>query len=102
METGEQDIIPQDVLNELNYSSSEDVALEYIILQAKSKIAEYEEEVQGFQKKYNMDFDDFQQKLENTKGDENFDEEEDFMAWKFAKGAIDYWREQIEILENAA
>lgn len=102
METGEQDIIPQDVLDELNYSSSEDVALEYILLQAKSKIAEYEEEVQSFRKKYNMSFDEFQQKLETTKEDENFDEEEDFMAWKFAKEAIDYWQEQIETLENAA
>lgn len=94
--------IPQDILKDLNYSSSEEAARELILLKGYSKIAEYREQVKIFEKKYGMEFEQFQNQLESKKETENFEEEEDLMAWKFARDALHHWKKQITELEDAA
>ena len=40
--------------------------------------------------------------VETRVNEEDFQQEVDLMAWKFAQEAADYWRHKIEELEHAA
>jgi len=94
--------IPADLLKALNYSSAEEAALEMLLLSAQSKYAEFSQEVKRFEENYGMNFEDFQRMVEMRVNEEVFEQEEDLMAWKFAKEAAEYWRNLIEELGHAA
>lgn len=94
--------IPRDLLKALNYSSPEEAALEMVLLTARSRYSEYRQEVKRFEEKYGMSLDEFEQMVARRVDEEDFEQEEDLMAWKFAQQAADYWREKIEELERAA
>ena len=94
--------IPADLLKALNYSSSEEAALEMLLLSARSKYSEFSQEVQRFQEKYGMDLEAFERTIEARVNEEEFEQEEDLMAWKFAKEAAEYWRQKVEELEHVA
>lgn len=91
-----------ELLKALNYSSMEEAALDIMILSARSKYAEFRQEAKQFEEKYGMDFVPFQRTVEARINKEDFEQEEDLMAWKFAQEAADYWRQRIEELERAA
>ena len=94
--------ISTDLLKALNYSSAEDAALDMILLSARSKYAEFSQEVKRFEQKYQMDFETFQKLVENQTNGEDFEPEEDLMAWKFVTDAAEYWRQKIEELRRFA
>jgi hypothetical protein len=94
--------ISQDILEELNYSDTEEAAREIILLKGRSKIAEYSEKVEKYEKKYDMNFEQFQTRVEHQKETENFEEEEDLMAWQFVRDALKHWEKHITELEDAA
>ncbi len=48
-----------------------------------------------------MNFEQFQTRVEHQKETENF-EEEDLMAWQFARDALKHWGKHITELEDAA
>ncbi|HWR21340.1 MAG TPA: hypothetical protein VN444_05705 [Verrucomicrobiae bacterium] len=94
--------ISTEVLRALNYSSPEEAALDMIFLSARSRYSEFSQEVRQFEEKYHMDIETFQRTADVRVREENFGQEEDLMAWKFAKEAAEYWRQKIEELERAA
>lgn len=94
--------ISADLLKALNYSSAEEAALDMILLSARSRYAEFSQEVKQFEAKYQMSFEDFQRMVDVRMNEENFEQEEDLMVWKFAKEGAAYWRENIDELEGAA
>lgn len=102
MSVDKEPSIPEDVLEALDYSSTEDVALDMILLEAKAKISEFREEVKRFRERYDMKFDEFREKLESKQEQEDFEEEDDYMAWKFARESLQYWEERVDLLEDAA
>ncbi len=94
--------ISADFLKALNYSSAEEAALDMMTLSARSRYVEFRQEVKQFEEKYGMDFDTFQRREEARVNEEDFQQEEALMAWKFAQEAAEYWRQTIEELEHAA
>jgi len=94
--------IPKDLLKALNYSSPEEAALEMVLLTARSRYAEFRQEVKRFEEKYGMRLEEFERMVAQRVDEEDFEQEEDLMAWKFAQQAADYWREKIEELGRAA
>jgi hypothetical protein len=94
--------MPADLLKALNYTSVEEAALDIMSLSARSKYAEFHQEVKRLEEKYRMSFAAFQRIVEARVNEEDFEQEEDLMAWKFAQEATDYWRHKIEELEHAA
>jgi len=90
-----------ELLQALNYSSVEEAALDIVILSARSRYAEFRREVKRFEEQYGMNFATFQRMVEERKHGEDFEQEEDLMAWKFAQEAADYWRQRIEEVERA-
>jgi hypothetical protein len=94
--------IPKDVLMALNYRSAEEAALDMVLLSARAKRAQFLLELERFETKYGMGFEAFRAMVESREGEEVFVEEDDLMAWRFAKEAADFWRGKVEELERAA
>lgn len=94
--------ISADVLRALNYANAEEAALDMIFLSARSRYSEFNQDVRQFEEKYHMDLETFQRTVDIRAREEDFGQEEDLMAWKFAKEAAEYWRQKIEELERAA
>ena len=89
-------------LEALHYTSAEEAALDMLLLSARSRYAEFTQEVQQFQEKYQMDFATSQRLVETRMHEEDFAQEEDLMAWKFAQDAAEYWRQKTEELKRVA
>ena len=66
-----------------------------------ARIEKYEAENKRFEAKYNMHFKAFQAKVEGSKNEEIFTEDDDYLDWRFAKEAIDRLKKQKRELENA-
>lgn len=73
----------------------------FALLSASQKLAEFKQECAAFQSKHRMTFSAFEKKIA-AQTEENFGEEEDFMAWKFADEGAAYWREKVERLKLEA
>jgi len=73
----------------------------FALLNASQKLAEFKQECVAFQSKYRTTFSAFEKKIK-AQPEENFGEEEDFMAWKFAEEGVAYWREKVERLKLEA
>ena len=94
--------IPAELLEVLHYTSAEEAALDMLLLSAQSRCAEYTQEVKKFETKYQTDCATFQRRIEARVNEEDFAQEEDLMAWKFAQDAANYWRQKTEELKRVA
>ena len=94
--------IAAEILEALHYTSAEEAALDMLLLSARSRYAEFAQEVKQFEAKYHLDLATFQRLVETRVHEEAFEQEEDLMAWKFAQDAAAYWRQKIEELKHAA
>jgi len=92
--------ISNDLLKALNYESIDEAALDMIFVSARSRYSEFGQELKQFEKKYHMNFESFKEMIEETSNQEDFQKEDDLMAWKFAKEGAEYWRLKIEEIEN--
>lgn len=92
--------LSSELLQALNYSSVEEAALE--MMRLSSRYAELCQEVKRFAEKYGQTLTVAQQAVAEKVNDEDFEQEEDLMAWQFAHEAAEYWRQMIERLEHAA
>lgn len=73
----------------------------FALLNASQKLAEFKQECAAFQSKHRTAFSAFEKRIE-AQTEENFGEEEDYMAWKFAEEGAAYWREKVESLKLEA
>lgn len=71
---------------------------EFALLNASQKAAEFNQECEAFEHKYNMSFQKFEKQL-LSRAKEVFEENDDYLAWKFAVEGAAYWREKIEQLK---
>jgi len=71
------------------------------LLMLMAKIEKYIAENNRFQAKYAMSFEDFQQKIEDMENEEVFEEEDDYLDWRFAREVSDRLIRQKQELENA-
>jgi hypothetical protein len=101
MATSKKPTINAELLQALHYSSAEEAALDMLLLSARSRYAEFTQEVKQFEAKYQMNFATFQHLVETRVKEENFEQEEDLMAWKFAQDAVGYWQQKTEELKRA-
>ena len=91
----------EEIFNALNYHDENEALIDFAILSASSKYTEFYDECQKFENKYGKSFDDFEREVMKKVGTEKFEEEDDLMAWKFAKESMDYWKNRLEELKSA-
>lgn len=66
-----------------------------------SKIEKYEAENRRFEVKYKMSFNAFQEKLGVLQNEEDFNQEDDYLDWRFTIEVKDRLSRQKQELENA-
>jgi hypothetical protein len=86
------------VLKDLGISKKKAIQ-DYALLNASQKLAEFAQECVAFEKKYEMDFHVFEKKI-NSSREEIFEQEDDYLAWKFAIEGAGFWREKVERLKS--
>ena len=64
--------IAAEILEALHYTSAEEAALDMLLLSAQSRYAEFTQEMQQFQEKYQTDFATFQRMVETRMYEEDF------------------------------
>lgn len=88
------------ILSELGFTGIEDAAKKHAQLLISGKVAKYEAESIFYEKKYNCDYPAFEKHLKEKVNEENFDEEDDLLEWRFAYEQLTKYREQIVRLKR--
>lgn len=86
------------ILRDLGITKKEAIR-EYALLNASQKAAEFDQDCKAFENKYKMSYQEFEKKL-RSRDKEIFEEEDDYLAWKFAVEGAAYWHEKIEQLKH--
>jgi len=101
MDIAETKKITQDVLTPFHFSSLEDAGLTLLHLSCLAKLSEYKLDDQRFKEKYKISFDLFKKRIDEKMGEECFEEEDDFMAWKYAHDALKYWEKKAKEIDKS-
>jgi hypothetical protein len=86
-----------DALERLHCSVDEALR-QFLLLNISTKLAAAEQEIAAFRAKYGMDFQHFQQRLEQRINTEVFEESDDAMAWEYAVESVRLLRGQLSQL----
>ena len=89
-----------EILKALNYHNERDAAVDFSILSVSAKYAEFYDECQRYEKKYGIKYKEFENRISNKENEEDFEEEDDLMAWKFAKEGAEFWVKKLEELKS--
>jgi hypothetical protein len=100
MQTIEKNRLDPKLFSELKFQNIEEAGLEMLYLTVHSKLAEYQAEERHFENKYRMSFKKFQDNILKKINDEDFEEEDDFMAWQFAHENARYWKRKASEVER--
>jgi hypothetical protein len=90
--------VVRSVLEEVGLTER-DAAREFAHLIASQKLADFAQECKTFERKYGMSFAEFEKKL-RSREDEVFEEEDDYLVWKFASEGRAFWREKLSLLQR--
>ncbi len=93
--------ISEGIINQLGFKDIKSFVKSQALLMMMAKIDKYESEDKFFERKYRMSFEDFRHKMEETKEKEDFEEEDDYLDWRFAKEVLEGLRRQKQALEHA-
>ncbi|MEW6665742.1 MAG: hypothetical protein AB1512_11050 [Thermodesulfobacteriota bacterium] len=66
-----------------------------------AKIDKYESENTFFERKYKTSFEEFQERRKGKEGKEVYEEEDDYLDWRFARESLNHLREQKQELDHA-
>ena len=93
--------ISEGIINQLGFKDIKSFIKNQAVLMMMAKIDKYESEDKCFERKHKMSFEDFRNKIEETKEKEDFEEEDDYLDWRFAKEVLEGLRRQKQALEDA-
>ena len=71
---------------------------DFLILNISGKLIAFKDECDAFKKKYGLNFASFEKKLNKKINKENFQEEDDYMAWKFAEESRQFLQTKLDEL----
>ena len=74
----------------------EDALSEFIILNLSKKISEFRNDCEMYEKKYDIDFKGFENRIKEKINDEDFEEDDDYLAWKFADESRSLLKKRLE------
>jgi len=83
------------LLASLHFDSVEDAGREMLFLTAKARLSGYREEEERFEKKYGVEFETFQARVNARVNEEVFEEEDDLMDWRYVHEAAAYWSAKV-------
>jgi|GEM_PF-1281265 hypothetical protein len=92
--------IAKEILFKEGYGFTDRVIQDCALMLALSKIEQYRSECDFFEHKYSMKLEQFGYVLRQTKGEENFEKEEDLDDWEFAFNALKWWEQKAGLPNN--
>lgn len=78
--------------------SKEEALNEMVFLSSSQKLAEFTEEASYFEKKYGLPYEDFNKMFTGKAA--TYEEENDWMSWKFAFEGAKCWKEIVQRLKD--
>ena len=83
------------------FKDEKDALKNLVLDQAAAKIRYFDSKIQEMMSKYKMSFKDFKRRIEERKGEEVFEEWDDFIIWDSYESAKSYWlKVQIKLSGN--
>lgn len=82
-------------LKAMNYTV-EQALRDFLILHLSERSSAFKSECEAFERKYDMNFQLFEHKLSQKINEEDFAEEDDYMAWKFAEESTKFLQKNLE------
>lgn len=89
------------IVTQLGFKNLKSFVKNQAIFMLMAKIEKYEAENKRFEAKYHMPFKSFLVKIKELYNEEVFDEDDDYLDWRFAIEAIDSLEKQKSDFENA-
>ncbi|MBN1905393.1 MAG: hypothetical protein JW927_09870 [Deltaproteobacteria bacterium] len=77
------------IITQLGYKDIKSFIKNQALMIILAKLDKYESENSFFEKKYLMTFDEFQKKIQAQEKRENFEEEDDYLDWRFVREALE-------------
>ncbi len=93
--------VVQEILQTEGLSSAEDIARNWALLIALSKVEQYQAESEHFEYKYQMAFAEFETANSARQDSEDFAEEDGLDDWIFSLAALKTWEKKVRDLQNA-
>ncbi|MBM4175270.1 MAG: hypothetical protein FJ213_03730 [Ignavibacteria bacterium] len=90
----------KEILSELGFSGIEDAAKKHAWLIISGKVAKYDAECNFFETKYKCDFITFEKNINSRVNEEDINEEDDLLDWRFAFEQLTKYREQIALIQS--
>ena len=94
--------VSKEVLFKEGYGSTDEFIRDWALIMALSKLEQYKAENDFFEKKYEMNLEEFESFLHKEKGKEDFQKEENIEDWEFSLDALRWWEEKVRELQSAA
>lgn len=98
MKTLEIDEKLDKLIQELEFRDAKDVIKDSLITEVLFRVANFSEEVERLEKKYDKALAEFKREYES--GSEDYEKNDDLMAWEFAQQGKDYWSKKLEELKS--
>ena len=89
------------IVTQLGFKDLRSFVKNQALFMLMAKIEKYEAENKRFEAKYHMSFESFQVKIEGLQNEEVFDEDDDYLDWRFAIEALDVLVKQKREFEYA-
>ena len=91
----------REIINQLGFKDIKAFIKNQALMMLLAKLDKYESEERFFERKYGMSFEEFQKRVQELKNDENFEEDDDYLDWRFAKEALNDLIKKKQELEYA-
>jgi hypothetical protein len=88
------------ILREAGFSDEKEALKEQALMLLMGKVSRYQAECAFFEEKYGMSFEEFASRVQVT-GEENFEEDDDFLDWRFARESLADLRHRLQELKHA-
>jgi hypothetical protein len=89
------------IISQFGFKNLKSFIKNQALLMLMAKIEKFEAENKRFESKYHSSFDDFEKSMEEMRGVEEFEKEDDYLDWRFAVEAKERLNKQRLELENA-
>jgi len=91
----------KEVLFSEGYDSRKALTKDWALLFSLSRVEQYRAECEFFQKKYGMSMKEFEFRLHQEKGYEDFEKEDDIADWQFSFQALKWWEGKVKEIEDS-
>jgi hypothetical protein len=89
------------ILAQLGFKDIKSFVKNQALLLMLAKIDKYQTEDRLFENKYKVNFEEFEEKIKKLRNDEVFEQEDDYLDWRYARESLERLKKQKQAIENA-